>query len=118
MGRNTADFNGINFQHISDDSGGGMIIAHLHDGQEIGEIHLDAPDEQGRHAIGYVGVGREWRNKGVASRLYEHAKALGYNPHHSSNMTSQGLGFANKVGGPWMDSNLEKAYAWMRKKAR
>lgn len=67
----------------------------------IGTIILTREGE-----VEWVGVVRDRRREGIATALWEHVTALGYEPHHSVLRTHEGDLWARAVGGslPMLDN--------------
>jgi GNAT superfamily N-acetyltransferase len=99
MGRNNADFHGVEFSH-SEDDGFHTIEAHQN-GEYLGFLALDPEG-----TVDDIGVQDKHQNKGIAKAMWNHAKHLHQNgvipvrPSHSSGTTEAGYHFAMSTGDP------------------
>jgi hypothetical protein len=65
---------------------------------QIGEMQLSAfPDEKGQRIVGDIGV--DFRRRGVATGMWQHAQQAGLNPVHSPDRTDKGDAWAKSVSG-------------------
>lgn len=107
MGANNADFLGIT-THVIPDGDATRVEAH-HNGQQVGAFTWNTNhDSRWAGKIADVTVLPEYRRKGIATKMYQHAishsEATGAPyPEHGS-LSEDGEAWANKVGGPhWED---------------
>jgi len=103
MGRNNADFHGVNISHELYSefgvSAASLIATHPTDG-EVGRMYLVDDGNTGTsHKVMNVQVHKNYRRKGIATALWNHAKAIGLNPKHDyDEQSDDGASWAKAVG--------------------
>ena len=111
MGRNNADFEGVTYSHTASDHGALVHANHPEKGT-IGALLLRHDGE-----VRNVVVKDEYRRKGIATGMWNHAVKAGLNPQHSESRTYLGNLWAKSVGGeapenqlPTSDSDYDDYY--------
>lgn len=88
----------VGFETKVDHTRGMTLLQAYRDGEALGLLALYPPDADGNRVVFQVWTRAESRGIGVASHLWNMAKALGMNPVHSANQTKAGGAWARKVG--------------------
>ena len=91
----SVQFADYSFEHWNDDPGEGhtTITAETKDGDPVGVLALDP---QGY--VSKVEVEPAHQRRGVATGMWNHAKALGLGPRHDILQSAEGRAWASKVG--------------------
>lgn len=77
---------------------GTTIVANHPSHGEVGYMELE-PHRSGEwHVVSDVQVPAQFRRQGIATALWNHAKAIGLNPQHSSWRTKAGDKWAHSTG--------------------
>lgn len=107
MGRNNADFNGINITHEFHDyyeqSNVWRVVATHPEYGELGHLIYgsdnETPDTSGPHTVLYLSVKPEHRRKGVATALWNYAKQVQPNlKHNYGSLTESGEAWQKTLG--------------------
>ena len=103
MGRNNADFYGIEYQYKQNPDGDHRVTAHHPEYGEIGTLYWSGKDG----TIGWVHTHNNHLRRGVATGMYNFANnwaAENGQPRlrHSDSLTAEGLRWAQAVGGDVM----------------
>lgn len=93
MGRNNADFHGVEFSHKEQPYGEVVIEAAHPEHGYLGSMRLSKFGE-----VKDVRVGEPHRRKGVATGMWNYAKQQGFNPEHSDSRTPEGNKWAESTG--------------------
>jgi len=93
MGRNNADFHGVTFSHKLENYGEVRIEASHPEHGYLGSMRIGKYGD-----IKDVRVGEPFRRKGVATGMWNYAKAQGFNPQHSDSRTKEGDAWAKSTG--------------------
>ena len=100
MGRNNADFHGVSYSHEERPYDEVTINAHHPEHGHVGKMELgkfrDVKD---------IIVAPEHRRKGIATGMWNYAKAQGFNPEHSDSRTRDGDKWAASTGDDVPDNN-------------
>jgi Acetyltransferase (GNAT) family len=105
--------NGVEFTHY--DTPGSHLIRATRNEQAVGHLYWNREepgtgtnrgnDEHGPYAVGEIEtihVNAKDQHKGIATHMYDHAKAIGAQwgepPHHSANRSKQGDAWARTTG--------------------
>lgn len=105
MGRNNSDFHGIVFSHVEKPYGELTINAHHPEHGHVGKMELSQKYSSGYREIKDIIVDPEHRRKGIATGLWNYAKAQGFNPEHSDSRTPEGDAWAESTGDYVPDNN-------------
>jgi hypothetical protein len=100
MGRNNADFHGLVFTHKEQPYGEITIEASHPELGFLGSMRLSKYRE-----VKDIRVGEPFRRKGVATGMWNYAKAQGFNPEHSDSRTKDGDAWAASTGDYVPDNN-------------
>jgi GNAT superfamily N-acetyltransferase len=93
VGRNTADFHGVEITHTNSGMFGSLVSANHPEHGYIGHLAL-----YGTGTVRDIAVHPEWQRKGIATAMWNHAKANGLEPKHSPVRTDDGRAWSAKVG--------------------
>jgi hypothetical protein len=100
MGRNNADFHGVQFTHKHEKYGEITIEASHPEHGFLGSMRLSKYGE-----VKDIRVGEPFRRKGVATGMWNYAKSQGFNPEHSDSRTEEGDAWAASTGDHVPDNN-------------
>jgi hypothetical protein len=100
MTRNNADFHGVNYSHKEGKYGEITVEASHPEHGHVGTMELGKYGD-----IKDIRVGEPFRRKGVATGMWNYAKAQGFNPEHSDSRTPAGDAWATSTGAHVPDNN-------------
>ena len=95
MTRNNADFHGLIFTHKAEKYGEVTVEASHPEHGYLGSMRLGKFGD-----VLNIRVGESFRRKGVATGMWNYAKAQGLNPQHSDSRTKEGDAWAASTGDP------------------
>lgn len=97
MTRNTADFHGYTFSHEANPQGIAIYASHP-EHSNVGFLYLH--HHNGKNVVLGVSVNEPHRRKGVATGMWNYAKANGFDPVHDKEPSQTELGkkWAKAVG--------------------
>lgn len=116
MGRNNADFQGITISHKIEKPSSITPVEvepdyvptrhdriwieanHPTEGK-IGKLYLVRPNNEER-VVGDIDVHPNFQRRGIATAMWNYAKAQGFNPKHSPQRTPEGTAWAKSTGEP------------------
>lgn len=93
MGRNNADFHNIVYSHAPAGYGEFLVSATHPEHGHVGHMRIGA-----FHQVRDIMVNEDFRRKGIATGMWNYAKAQGLNPEHSDIRTDEGEKWAKSTG--------------------
>jgi hypothetical protein len=100
MGRNNADFHGVEYSHKEGKYGEVTVEASHPDHGFLGSMTIGKFND-----VKDIRVGEPHRRKGVATGMWNYAKQQGLNPEHSDSRTKDGDAWAASTGSHLPDNN-------------
>lgn len=109
MGANNADFHGITFSHeFTPDKQALFVFANHPTHGILGVMEAYLSKKNNMFRIEGIDVHHDFRRKGIATGMWNHAVNSGINLVHSDERTDSGELWARKIGGPGHEISWSK----------